>query len=108
MFKRYAVTFLLVVVSAVVLIGCATVLPESEEVKKEAAAQPVNIPQNSDSTLLVPESTMGEAAESYDQNWDDNPVATIPESTMSGQPQQYLHNWDDNPVSTIPESTMGK
>jgi len=58
MFKRYVVTFLLVVVSAGVLIGCAAVLPESGELSEtEAVAQPVNIPQNSDPMLVVPEST---------------------------------------------------
>lgn len=109
MFKRYLVIFLLAVVSVGVLMGCAAVLPEADESSEaEAVAQPVNIPQHSDATLLVPESTMGETTDRYVQNWDDNPVATIPESTMVEQPGQYVHGWNDNPVATIPESTMGE
>jgi len=108
MFKQYLVTFLLVIVSIVVLTGCAAVLPESGELSEtEAVALPVNIPQDSDPMLVVPESTMGEATERYVQNWDDNPVATIPESMMAKGSEQYIPNWDDNPVATIPESTMG-
>ena len=121
MFKRYVVAFLLVAVSVVVLVGCAPVLAESGEVSETiTVAQRTNIPQNTDTRLIVPESTMGKKPQHYVHNWDDNPVAYIPETTMvddslfvEGVPtvetlRQYPHNWDDNPVATIPESSMGQ
>ena len=117
--KRDVVSFLLVVVSVVVLMGCAPVLAESGELSEtETVAQRANIPQNTDPRLIVPESTMGKKPQHYVHNWDDNPVAYIPETTMVDDPvlaeevptvellRQYPHNWDDNPVAYIPETTM--
>ena len=54
MFKRYVVTFLLVVVSAGVLMGCAAVLPESDELSEtEAVAQSVLVELEGDARVAV-------------------------------------------------------
>ena len=57
-------------------------------------------------SVIVPESTMGEASTRYVSQWDDNDVAYIPESSMGEVSARYVHHWDDNDVAYIPESTM--
>lgn len=75
-------------------------------VEKELPAQSYNHNWDDNPVAYIPEAEVIEQRAGYDHNWDENPVAYIPEAEVIEQSTGYDHNWDDIPSAYIPEAEV--